>query len=113
VEVNWARGRLMREYTVLLDPPVYTPGESARSSAPVTAPSTSATPSTTAAAPAVPAAAAAPPSAAAPAAAAPQRRAAPSTQAAPAAQAGAPGGSFGDVHVGRGDTLTKIARNLQ
>ena len=29
VEVNWARGRLMREYTVLLDPPVYTPGESA------------------------------------------------------------------------------------
>ncbi len=26
VEVNWARGRLMREYTVLLDPPVYTPG---------------------------------------------------------------------------------------
>jgi FimV-like protein len=29
VEVNWARGRLMREYTVLLDPPVYTPGENA------------------------------------------------------------------------------------
>jgi len=26
VEVNWSRGRLMREYTVLLDPPVYTPG---------------------------------------------------------------------------------------
>ena len=40
VEVNWARGRLMREYTVLLDPPVYTPGENASSSAPVTAPST-------------------------------------------------------------------------
>src|SRR3984957_12439298 len=31
VEVNWARGRLMREYTVLLDPPVYTPGETASS----------------------------------------------------------------------------------
>src|SRR5580658_2979192 len=43
VEVNWARGRLMREYTVLLDPPVYTPGESASSSAPVAAPSTSTT----------------------------------------------------------------------
>src|SRR5579862_9150496 len=42
VEVNWARGRLMREYTVLLDPPVYTPGENANSSAPVTAPSTAA-----------------------------------------------------------------------
>src|SRR6202163_3834102 len=44
VEVNWARGRLMREYTVLLDPPVYTPGESARSAAPVTAPTATATP---------------------------------------------------------------------
>ena len=39
VDVNWARGHLMREYTVLLDPPVYTPGENAGSSAPVTAPS--------------------------------------------------------------------------
>src|ERR1700723_1917987 len=37
VEVNWARGRLMREYTVLLDPPVYTPGERASSAAPVSA----------------------------------------------------------------------------
>ena len=35
VEVNWARGRLVREYTMLLDPPVYTPGESAVASAPV------------------------------------------------------------------------------
>ncbi|HTV97050.1 MAG TPA: FimV/HubP family polar landmark protein [Steroidobacteraceae bacterium] len=39
VDVNWARGHLMREYTVLLDPPVYTPGENAGTSAPVTAPS--------------------------------------------------------------------------
>src|SRR5271156_4670224 len=38
VEVNWDRGRLMREYTVLLDPPVYTPGERASSAAPVAAP---------------------------------------------------------------------------
>jgi pilus assembly protein FimV len=43
VDVNWARGHLMREYTVLLDPPVYTPGENAGSSAPVTAPSTAGT----------------------------------------------------------------------
>ena len=42
VDVNWARGHLMREYTVLLDPPVYTPGENANASAPVTAPSSSA-----------------------------------------------------------------------
>ena len=40
VEVNWARGRLMREYTVLLDPPVYTPGENANAAAPVAAPTT-------------------------------------------------------------------------
>src|ERR1700679_787567 len=53
VEVNWARGRLMREYTVLLDPPVYTPGENASTSAPVTA-------ATTAASPPAPAAASAP-----------------------------------------------------
>src|SRR6204780_3346144 len=44
VEVNWARGRLMREYTVLLDPPVYMPGESPRSSAPVTAPTSASAP---------------------------------------------------------------------
>ncbi len=40
VEVNWARGRLMREYTVLLDPPVYSPGERASSAAPVSAATT-------------------------------------------------------------------------
>ena len=102
VEVNWARGRLMREYTVLLDPPVYTPGESARSSAPVAAPTTSATPPATVAAPAA-SAAGTPPS----------RRgsASPAMQAAPSAAM--PAGSPDSVHVGRGDTLTKIARGLQ
>ncbi len=44
VEVNWSRGRLMREYTVLLDPPVYTPGEKASTAAPVAAPVTAPTP---------------------------------------------------------------------
>ena len=38
VEVNWSRGRLLREYTLLLDPPVYMPGEQQAQSAPVTAP---------------------------------------------------------------------------
>src|SRR5580700_1849810 len=52
VEVNWARGRLMREYTVLLDPPVYTPGETASSAAPVSAPTTVAAPPARRAAPA-------------------------------------------------------------
>ncbi len=40
VEVNWARGRLVREYTMLLDPPVYAPGQSAVANAPVAAPAT-------------------------------------------------------------------------
>jgi pilus assembly protein FimV len=38
VEVNWARGKLVREYTMLLDPPVFTPGKSQVASAPVNAP---------------------------------------------------------------------------
>lgn len=42
VEVNWPRGRLVREYTMLLDPPVYTPVVQAPS--PVTAPRTGETP---------------------------------------------------------------------
>ena len=40
VDVSWSRGHLVREYTMLLDPPVYAPGESAVASAPVTAPAT-------------------------------------------------------------------------
>jgi pilus assembly protein FimV len=39
VEVNWPRGRLLREYTVLLDPPVFAPAEAAPP-APVAAPRT-------------------------------------------------------------------------
>ncbi|HYP65686.1 MAG TPA: FimV/HubP family polar landmark protein, partial [Steroidobacteraceae bacterium] len=38
VEVSWARGKLVREYTMLLDPPVFTPGRSQVASAPVSAP---------------------------------------------------------------------------
>ena len=40
VEADWARGRLLREYTVLLDPPIYAPGPSQLASAPVAAPTT-------------------------------------------------------------------------
>jgi pilus assembly protein FimV len=35
VEVNWSHGRLVREFTMLLDPPVYAPAQSAVASAPV------------------------------------------------------------------------------
>jgi pilus assembly protein FimV len=38
IEVNWARGRLVREYTMLLDPPVYAPGQPALANAPISAP---------------------------------------------------------------------------
>jgi pilus assembly protein FimV len=98
VEVNWARGRLMREYTVLLDPPVYTPGETASSAAPVTAATV---------APARRAAPAAPPPVAdrAPAAA--------SHSAASSAPESAVPLSGSTYRVGPGDTLTKIARSLR
>lgn len=39
VEVNWARGRLVREYTMLLDPPVFAPNAQ-QANAPVAAPTT-------------------------------------------------------------------------
>jgi len=87
VEVNWARGRLMREYTVLLDPPVYTPGQNASTTPPVAAPTISVTP------------------------AAPRPAPAPSQSAVQAPPAAAPSGNT--ITVGRGDTLTKIAHNLQ
>jgi pilus assembly protein FimV len=112
VEVNWARGRLMREYTVLLDPPVYTPGETASSVAPVTAATTAAAaPRRAAPAPAV----TAPPADAAPAASTPAaRRAAPSrhsssSSATPQPAAPIDGTSY---QVSPGDTLTKIAHSL-
>jgi pilus assembly protein FimV len=95
VEVNWARGRLMREYTVLLDPPVYTPGETASGAAPVTA-------ATVAPAPARRAAPAAPPAA--------HRAPAAGQSAAATAPAPLTGSTY---QVARGDTLTKIARSLR
>ena len=41
VEASWARGRLLREYTVLLDPPVFMPSQP-EAPAPVTTPQTGA-----------------------------------------------------------------------
>jgi pilus assembly protein FimV len=40
VEVNWSHGHLVREFTVLLDPPVYAPAQSQVAAAPVVAPTT-------------------------------------------------------------------------
>ena len=133
VEVNWARGRLMREYTVLLDPPVYTPGENASTSAPVTAPTAAAAPSprarpstpsptatpSTASTPSESAASGSAPSSAAssgrrsrrhPAAASAASAAAVPESSAPSAPSA--GAAPGTVEVAKGDTLTKIARSL-
>jgi pilus assembly protein FimV len=98
VEVNWARGRLMREYTVLLDPPVYTPGETASSATPVTAPTSAPAPARR------PAPAVAPPPAPAPSA--------PVASPSPAPERAAPSVTGNTYRVGKGDTLTKIARSL-
>ena len=121
VEVNWARGRLMREYTVLLDPPVYAPGDSARSAAPVSSPTTAAASARQAAVAPAPSSTAPPVSmapASAPSASAPPASArAPGSSARSAAGAGsaeAPSPIKGSTYqVGNGDTLTKIARSLR
>ncbi|HEX2650245.1 MAG TPA: FimV/HubP family polar landmark protein [Burkholderiales bacterium] len=86
VELQWATGRLVREYTFLLDPPEY----KAQAPAPVPAPA--------------PSAQAAPQAAPAPAAPAPSAEPRPSAVAAPAA-AGAK-----QQEVKKGDTLGAIAR---
>jgi pilus assembly protein FimV len=128
VEVNWARGRLMREYTVLLDPPVYTPGERASSAAPVTAATTApatapparsrpapvaTSPSDTAAAPATPSRSGRGSRAASRASKPSTPPSASSTEA--AAPAGEAPGAVGEngYRVAQGDTLSKIARSLR
>jgi pilus assembly protein FimV len=113
VEVNWSHGRLVREYTMLLDPPVYTPGKSA-ASAPVSAPSTGGGTREGAIARAAesapsPPAAASPPAASAPAAT-PSSASAPAPAPAAAARTSAAPEGEGSTHtVRRGETLSQIA----
>ncbi|MHB8721268.1 MAG: FimV/HubP family polar landmark protein [Steroidobacteraceae bacterium] len=111
VEVNWARGRLMREYTVLLDPPVYTPGETARSTAPVSAPTVTAPPARRAAP--APGATAPPSTGRAAAAASSSGAASPVAASAGGASEAAAPISGGSYRVAQGDTLAKIARSLR
>jgi pilus assembly protein FimV len=64
VDANWGRGRLVREYTMLLDPPVFAPAAPATApAAPVAAPTTAATRSGTVERPAAAAPRVAPPAA--------------------------------------------------
>ncbi|HSY06638.1 MAG TPA: FimV/HubP family polar landmark protein [Steroidobacteraceae bacterium] len=107
VQVNWSRGRLVREYTMLFDPPVFAPGPATVNAA-VSAPATGTgaregaiARSSEVPAPAAPDAAAATTAAPPPATAA----AAPSARTAPRE-----GGGEGVTHlVHRGETLSAIA----
>ncbi len=126
VEVNWSRGHLVREYTMLLDPPIYAPGQSAAPAVSVAASGTGAKEGAiarnsesgaTAPAPAAPgsAATAAPaPAAVAEPAAANTAPAANAASAAGSASAENPapaasGGEAGTHLVSRGETLSRIA----
>ena len=93
VDVNWPRGRLLREYTVLLDPPAMLSASESPAAAPIAAPVTTAP-----VAPPRPA-----PEEAAPASASPP---------APVAQATAAVAAGSSYEVARGDTLYGIAGNL-
>jgi pilus assembly protein FimV len=84
IEATWARGRLVREYTVLLDPPVFAPNSVA--AAPVPAPAVSQGQST-------------------------GQIARPAAEA-PGAMATAPAGGGDSYEVRRGDSLSAIARRL-
>jgi len=113
LEMNWASGRLVREFTLLLDPPG-TPRNMA-AAPPSVAPAISAAP-----APVQPRVAqAAPVPQAAPS---PERRVVPRPEAPPPAPRAAPapapvaasGGAGGDQYLVRpGDSLSRIAKNLQ
>jgi pilus assembly protein FimV len=108
VEVNWARGHLVREYTVLLDPPVFS-GDNPSASA-VAAPVAGDTARSGSVERRVPPAAAAP-AATAPTSAMGGRHRAPAAAAGgatPGGAAGAGAAAGGTYTVRRGDTLSSI-----
>jgi pilus assembly protein FimV len=123
LEITWASGRLVREYTLLLDPPSATRSATAPAPAPApVAPAISAAPTAPPAAPA-PAPVAAPRPAPAPAPAVvaapsptPTPAATPRPAPAPAATAAAPAaaprraGNVDEYTVRQGDTLTRVAQ---
>ena len=92
VEANWSRGRLLREYTVLLDPPVYLPQPQQAAPSAV----------------APPAPVSQPQPVRRPAAPAPQPQAQPQQPAPSFARSGG-----GDYQVQRADTLWEIARRVR
>jgi pilus assembly protein FimV len=120
LEVNWSKGRLLREYTVLLDPPVSAPARGSqvatapvRDTAPVAPVAAEPAPEPMVAAEPVPAPAAEPTPAPEPAPAAepaPEAAATPEpvpVAAEPATPSPAPSGDYGPI--GQGETLWEIA----
>ena len=107
LEISWASGRLVREYTMLFDPPTVARAPAPTPAAPAAAPVIAAAPPAPAASP-VPAAAPAP-RAARPAPEARPAAAAPSPVTPPAA---APAGAD-EYKVRAGDTLSRIAGKTQ
>ncbi len=104
IELDWAGGRLVREYTFLLDPPEYKgPQQAAEVSAPAAPAAPAAPVIRSVEAPKLPESRPSEPSADRPAAAAPVTR--PVPKAAPAA----PPKAVRSYEVKRGDTLAKIA----
>ncbi|MBU1330379.1 MAG: peptigoglycan-binding protein LysM [Gammaproteobacteria bacterium] len=97
VEVLWPNGRLLREYTLLLDPPLYSP-QTAAAAAPQL-PMAAPVPRAPASAPVAPTASRAPVSAPAPA-----------PSAAPVARSAAPGGEYRTT---ANDTLWEIAQRAR
>src|SRR3954468_15686758 len=103
IELTWSQGRLLREYTALLDPPGYVPMP-----APVTPPVATATPvAPTVSAESKPIASSQPEASATTPTAKPAPRAATPKSAAPSQ---APGNEYA---VKRGDTLAKIAAGVK
>jgi pilus assembly protein FimV len=96
VELNWARGHVTHEYTVLLDPPVFTPDQG-QAAAPVVAPAVGASTPRGGAIQRIPAAT-------------PEAPSTPAPTAPPAPAASAAAGSAAQTYrVQRGDTLSRIA----
>jgi pilus assembly protein FimV len=114
VEVTWPRGHLVREYTMLLDPPVYAPGQSQVANAPVSAPTTGSGAHEGAIARANAAPAAPPPAPAAPSepVAAPASSASAESAPSPSSTSSSGSDQGGTRVVQRGDTLSHIAASV-
>jgi pilus assembly protein FimV len=112
VEATWPRGRLLREYTVLLDPPIFLPGEQDTRAM---APAATGSGSTAAGSGAIerssaPTAAASPPSASRPAPVQPARTGS-GARASAARGDGLAGTRYGPVE--RGESLSRIASRVR